>query len=137
MVEEGGYFQARDMTQRDDQMIPALYRERGQQLSSDGMINVLQGSCYGGSTVINTADCEPTPDAVYEHWRRRYGLDLDARELADCAGARLRDARRAPDRREPGESQQRRRARGRAQARLEGGRLRRTTAATASAAATA
>ncbi len=83
VVEEGGWFQARDMTQRDDQMIPALYRARGQQLSSDGMINVLQGSCYGGSTVINTADCEPTPDAVHEHWRRRYGLALDARELAD------------------------------------------------------
>lgn len=83
VVEEGGWFQARDMTQRDDQMIPALYRARGEQLSSDGLINVLQGSCFGGSTVVNTADCEPTPDAVYEHWRRRYGLDLDARELAD------------------------------------------------------
>ncbi len=84
VVEEGGYFQARDMTQRDEQMIPALYRDRGQQLSSDGMINVLQGSCYGGSTVINTADCEPTPAPVYEHWRRHYGLDLDLRELADA-----------------------------------------------------
>ena len=48
------------------------------------MINVLQGSCFGGSTVVNTADCEPTPEPVYEHWRRRYGLDLDARELADA-----------------------------------------------------
>lgn len=83
VVEEGGYFQARDMTQRDDQMIPALYRDRGQQLSSDGLINVLQGSCFGGSTVINTADCEPTPEPVYEFWRRRHGLDLDRRELAD------------------------------------------------------
>jgi choline dehydrogenase-like flavoprotein len=84
VVEEGGYYQARDMTQRDDQMLPALYRDRGQQQSSDGMINVLQGSCFGGSTVVNTADCEPTPEPVYEHWRRRYGLDLDARELADA-----------------------------------------------------
>ena len=84
VVEEGGYFRAHDMTQRDDQMLPALYRERGQQLSSDGMINVLQGSCFGGSTVINTADCEATPEPVYQHWRRRYELDLDARELADA-----------------------------------------------------
>ena len=84
VVEEGGYFRAHDMTQRDDQMLPALYRDRGQQLSSDGMINVLQGSCFGGSTLINTADCEATPEPVYQHWRRRYGLDLDARELADA-----------------------------------------------------
>ena len=83
VVEEGGRFQARDMTQREDQMLPALYRSRGQQLSSDGLINVLQGSCYGGSTVINSADCEPTPDPVYEFWRRQHGLALDRGELAD------------------------------------------------------
>lgn len=84
VVEEGGRFEARDMTQRDDQMLPALYRERGQQLSHDRTINVLQGSCYGGSTVINSADCEATPEPVYEHWRRHHGLDLDAGELAEC-----------------------------------------------------
>jgi len=83
VVEEGGRFQARDMTQRDDEMLPALYRDRGQQLTRDRMINVLQGSCFGGSTVVNTADCEPTPEPVYEHWRRHHGLDLDRGELAD------------------------------------------------------
>jgi choline dehydrogenase-like flavoprotein len=60
VVEEGGWFQAADMTQRDDQMRRALYRAHGQQLTRDGMINVLQGSCYGGSTVTNAADCEAT-----------------------------------------------------------------------------
>jgi choline dehydrogenase-like flavoprotein len=82
VVEEGGWFQAKDMTQRDDQMLRALYRERGQQLTRDGMINVLQGLCFGGSTVINAADCEGTPEPVYEHWRTRYGLALDRGELA-------------------------------------------------------
>ena len=41
--------------QRDDEMLPALYRSAGQQLTRDGLVNVLQGSCYGGSTVINAA----------------------------------------------------------------------------------
>ena len=47
---------------------------------ADGKPGIIfaEGRCAGGSTVINTADCEPTPDAVYEHWRRRYGLDLGA-----------------------------------------------------------
>ena len=83
VLEEGGRFQARDMTQRDDQMFPALYRERGQQTTVDGLVTVLQGSCYGGSTVVNAADCEPTPAPVLEHWRRHFGLAaLDERELA-------------------------------------------------------
>lgn len=83
VVEEGGHFLGRDMTQRDDEMLPALYRSGGQQLTRDGLVNVLQGSCFGGSTVINAADCEPTPAAVYEHWRMRHGIDLDPGEIAE------------------------------------------------------
>lgn len=83
VVEEGGHFLGRDMTQRDEEMLPALYRNAGQQSTRDGLVNVLQGSCYGGSTVINAADCEPTPAPVYEHWRHRHGLALDAGELAE------------------------------------------------------
>jgi len=84
VVEEGPHYLGRDMTQRDDEMMPALYRARGQQPTADGLVNVLQGSCVGGSTVINAADCEPTPEPVLEHWRRRFGLDLDAGELAEA-----------------------------------------------------
>ncbi len=83
VLEEGGYFTARDFTQRDDQMLPALYRDGANQFTSDGMIRVLQGSCYGGSTVINTADCVPTPPEVYAHWKRLLGLQgLDEETLA-------------------------------------------------------
>jgi len=82
VLEEGGRFTARDFTQREDEMFPALYRGGGQQLSHDGTINVLQGSCYGGSTVINMADCVPTPPEVYAHWRRLLGITaLDERSL--------------------------------------------------------
>ncbi len=84
LVEEGGRYQAADFTQREDEMFPALYRERGMQMTSDGLITVLQGSCFGGSTVINMADCEPTPPEVYAHWKRLLGLAaLDEDTLAD------------------------------------------------------
>ncbi len=114
VVEEGGYFLARDMTQRDDEMLPALYRDAGQQRTRDGLINVLQGSCYGGSTVVNAADCEPTPGPSTNTGGAATGSTSTARRLADGAGARLRNARRAPDRREPGEPRRRTGARGRA-----------------------
>lgn len=84
LVEEGGRYQAADFTQREDEMFPALYRERGMQMTADGLITVLQGSCFGGSTVINMADCEPTPPAVYAHWKRLLGLtQIDEHGLAD------------------------------------------------------
>jgi choline dehydrogenase-like flavoprotein len=83
VLEEGGYFRAADFTQRDDEMLAALYRDRAQQTTTDGMINVLQGSCFGGSTVVNTADCVPTPPEVYAHWKRHFGLtQLDEASLA-------------------------------------------------------
>jgi len=82
VLEEGGAFGARDFTQREDEMFPALYRDGSQQLTEDGTINVLQGSCVGGSTVINMSDCVPAPPEVYAHWRRLVGITaLDERTL--------------------------------------------------------
>ena len=63
-------------------MLPALYRYSANQSTSDGLVSVLQGSCFGGSTVINAGDCEPTPPEVYAHWKRLVGLSqLDERTL--------------------------------------------------------
>jgi choline dehydrogenase-like flavoprotein len=81
VLEEGGLYRARDFSQREDEMFPALYRGSAQQPSEDGLVNVLQGSCFGGSTVVNTADCVPIPGAVLSHWRRYHGVDLDPQEL--------------------------------------------------------
>jgi choline dehydrogenase-like flavoprotein len=82
VLEEGGRYTARDFTQREEEMFPALYRAGAQQHTEDGLVNVLQGSCFGGSTVVNTADCVPIPAAVIAHWRSRFGVALDGAEVA-------------------------------------------------------
>jgi len=69
VIEEGGYHVASEFNQREEDMYPMLYRNGGQQVTSDGMINVMQGSCYGGGTVINTSDCVPIPPEVLDHWQ--------------------------------------------------------------------
>lgn len=74
VVEEGGYHVASEFNQREEDMYPMLYRSSGQQVSSDGLINVMQGSCYGGGTVINTSDCVPIPPDVLQHWRHLVGV---------------------------------------------------------------
>jgi len=83
VLEEGGRFTAADFTQREEEMFPALYRGAAQQHSEDGLVNVLQGSCYGGSTVVNTADCVPISPAVLAHWRRHFSVSIDEEELED------------------------------------------------------
>jgi choline dehydrogenase-like flavoprotein len=73
VVEEGGYHVAREFNQREEDMFPMLYRSGGQQPTSDGMVNVMQGSCYGGGTVINTSDCVAIPPEVLKHWQGMVG----------------------------------------------------------------
>jgi choline dehydrogenase-like flavoprotein len=73
VIEEGGYHVASEFNQREEDMYPMLYRNGGQQVTSDGMINVMQGSCYGGGTVINTSDCVPIPPEVLDHWQQLTG----------------------------------------------------------------
>ncbi|MBR9865492.1 MAG: GMC family oxidoreductase [Oceanospirillales bacterium] len=74
VLEEGGYFQAKDFNQREEDMMPALYRGAGRQTTTDGMIYVWQGSTFGGSTVINTADATPIEAEVLHHWQQKFGL---------------------------------------------------------------
>jgi choline dehydrogenase-like flavoprotein len=84
VIEEGGYHVASEFNQREEDMYPMLYRSGGQQVTSDGMINVMQGSCYGGGTVINTSDCVPIPAEVLDHWQRLTGTtDWTEQSLED------------------------------------------------------
>ena len=73
VIEEGGYHVASEFNQREEDMWPMLYRAGGQQTTSDGMISVLQGSCYGGGTVINVSDAFDIPAEVLAHWQRLVG----------------------------------------------------------------
>lgn len=84
VIEEGGYHVASEFNQREEDMYPMLYRNSGQQPTTDGMINVMQGSCYGGGTVINTSDCVPIPPEVLAHWQQLVGTsDWTEKSLVD------------------------------------------------------
>ena len=73
VLEEGGYHGADEFNQREEDMWPMLYRDGAQQMTSDGLIAVLQGSCFGGGSVINTSDCVPIPGEVLAHWQALVG----------------------------------------------------------------
>lgn len=82
VLEEGGDYRREDFNQREDTMIDRLYRHHGSQSTMDFAVRVLQGSCVGGSTVINMGDVVPMPDAIVDHWQRHFGLPWSARDFA-------------------------------------------------------
>lgn len=74
ILERGGYLEGEDMNQRDEDMIPLLWKNCAANFTSDLRIAISQGTCLGGSTVINDAVCFPLPDVVRREWR---GMGVD------------------------------------------------------------
>lgn len=74
VLEEGGDHTARDFTQREDEMIPALFQEMGGRRTEDLSVMILSGKGLGGSTVHNTNLCKRTAPEILTQWREDHGL---------------------------------------------------------------
>lgn len=75
LLEKGGYFEGEDMNQRDEDMVPLLWKNSGANFTKDLKIAIAQGSCLGGSTIINDAVCFEIPGIVRRQWKDM-GLDI-------------------------------------------------------------
>lgn len=75
LLERGGYYEGRDMNQRDADMLPLLWKNGGLNFDDNLRIAIAQGCCLGGSTIINDAVCFNTPGPVMEEWRN-LGVDF-------------------------------------------------------------
>ncbi|MGB5811569.1 MAG: GMC family oxidoreductase [Polyangiales bacterium] len=83
VIEAGPYVKSADFTERLVDSFDKLYEDGGNQANKSGDMVVLQGSCIGGSTVVNAAVCFRAPDAVLRSWEQDFGLDnLDPAALA-------------------------------------------------------
>lgn len=82
MVERGRHEDPAHFTENEAEMLARLYRDGAVQLARDFRLQVLQGMCVGGTTVINNAVSIPTPDDVLAEWDQRLegalvGFDAD------------------------------------------------------------
>jgi choline dehydrogenase-like flavoprotein len=59
-------------------MMKKVYKEGGLQQTKQFTMNILQGECLGGSTVVNNAVCFPMPESIRQSWQQRHGIDLSA-----------------------------------------------------------
>jgi len=70
LLERGGYYDGESMNQREDDMIPLLWKNAGANFTANLKIAIAQGSCLGGSTVINDAVCFTIPSSVIKQWQK-------------------------------------------------------------------
>lgn len=64
VLEKGGYFEGEDMNQRDEDMLPLLWKNSGANFTDDLRIAIAQGSTPGRGMAINDAICIPIPGVV-------------------------------------------------------------------------
>src|SRR2546425_158343 len=82
LLEKGGYYEEKDMNQRDLDMMPLLWKNAGFNFDDTMRIAIAQGSCLGGSTIINDAVCFDTPTKVRDEWKK-LGVNFSNQEWSD------------------------------------------------------
>jgi choline dehydrogenase-like flavoprotein len=75
MIERGEYVDPSKFNEDEIDMVSNLYADGALQLASDFRFQVIQGSCVGGSSVVNNAVCFDTPDHVLDKWADAKGLN--------------------------------------------------------------
>ncbi|GAB4438869.1 MAG: hypothetical protein Kow00120_06630 [Anaerolineae bacterium] len=85
VLEKGLYVPPDDFSEDEVDMISRLYREGAFQISQSLRFTILQGSCVGGTTVVNNAVCFDTPERVLRRWNDPAGANAGIDETAYCA----------------------------------------------------
>src|SRR6185312_6890104 len=93
MVERGNYVDPSQFSEDEIEMFSSLYADGALQLAADFRFQVIQGSCVGGSSVVNNAVCFDTPSHVLDKWTDKKGLntgiDPDRYKLANAEVNRI------------------------------------------------
>jgi choline dehydrogenase-like flavoprotein len=102
MLERGDYVERSQMTDNEAEMLSKLYADGALQLTRDFELQVLQGSCVGGSTVVNNAVSFELPPQVLERWNdpQLYNSGLDTHQLMESF-ARVRQLIRVQQQNHP------------------------------------
>lgn len=75
MVERGNYEKPETFNENEMEMVSRLFQDGAIQAARDFRFTVFQGSCVGGSTVVNNAVCFKMPETVLDIWNDPKGLN--------------------------------------------------------------
>jgi choline dehydrogenase-like flavoprotein len=74
LLEEGNLVSADELNEREGDMTPRLYAERGMRATDDLSVVLFQGAAVGGGTLVNWMITFRAPDFVLDEWSRRFGI---------------------------------------------------------------
>ncbi|TAK79273.1 MAG: GMC family oxidoreductase [Aquabacterium sp.] len=74
ILEEGPLRTSTDFRQREAEAYADLYQDSAARRSADKAVNILQGRCVGGTTVVNWTSSFHTPTKTLEFWQKNFGL---------------------------------------------------------------
>ncbi len=74
LLEQGGYYPAAKMDQREINMAGKLYGERGFSTCADNSTVMMYGNNVGGASVHYWADSYRTPEEKLLSWEQEYGV---------------------------------------------------------------
>jgi choline dehydrogenase-like flavoprotein len=77
VLERGHHVDPADFSEDEVEMLTTLYRDGAVQMARDFKLQVLQGMCVGGTTVVNNAVSIPPPSEVLDGWERGLGDAFD------------------------------------------------------------
>jgi len=75
VLEKGPYVPPDEFTEDEVTQISRLYADGALTISQSLRFTVIQGSCVGGSTVVNNAVCFDTPDEILDLWNQPGGAN--------------------------------------------------------------
>ena len=88
LVERGKYVEPRAFSEDEVDMVGKLYADGVFQQTQDFSFTILQGSCVGGTTVVNNAVCFSPPEEVLQRWNdpniHDAGLDIAGVHASDA-----------------------------------------------------
>ncbi len=91
MLERGLNVPRTEFVEDEVESIARLYDEGALQLATDFQLQVLQGSCVGGTPVVNNAVCFRPPSAVLERWNKDWKVSIDRERLDRATDSIYRD----------------------------------------------
>jgi choline dehydrogenase-like flavoprotein len=76
VLEKGGYYDYDYIRNASEEDLAKLWKNKGIYLSKNYSINIAQGECVGGSTMINYGICFEVPEPVRSYWENEFGIDI-------------------------------------------------------------
>lgn len=74
LLEEGNLVTADELNERESDMTPRLYAERGMRATDDLSVVLFQGAAVGGGSLVNWMITFRAPDYVLDEWAHRFGI---------------------------------------------------------------